>query len=110
MITNAASGTNVHEIAPGIYRVNTPVDIPGGLSFNFNQYLIADAEPLVFHTGPRRMYPLVAEAIGKVLPLEKIRYVAFSHVEADECGALNDFLAAAPGAVRSAARSPPWFP
>jgi len=99
MITNAASGTNVHEIAPGIYRINTPVDIPGGPSFNFNQYLIADTEPLVFHTGPRRMFPLVAEAIGKVLPLPTIRYVAFSHVEADECGALNDFLAAAPGAV-----------
>ena len=69
MITNAASGTNVHEIAPGIYRINTPVDIPGGPSFNFNQYLIADDEPLLFHTGPRRMFPLVAEAIGKVLPL-----------------------------------------
>ena len=99
MITNAASGTNVHEIAPGIYRINTPVDIPGGPSFSFNQYLVTDAEPLIFHTGPRRMYPLVAEAIGKVLPLPTIRYVAFSHVEADECGALNDFLAAAPGAV-----------
>jgi len=99
MITNAASGTNLHEIAAGIYRINTPVDLPGGLGFSFNQYLIAAAEPLVFHTGPRRMYPLVAEAIGKVLPLEKIRYVAFSHVEADECGALNDFLAAAPAAV-----------
>ena len=99
MITNAASGTNVHEIAPGIYRINTPADIPGGPGFNFNQYLIADAEPLVFHTGPRRLFPLVAEAIGKVLPLPTIRYVAFSHVEADECGALNDFLAAAPGAV-----------
>ena len=99
MITNAASGTNIHEIAPGIYRINTPVDLPGGLGFNFNQYLIADAEPLVFHTGPRRMFPLVAEAIGNVLPLATIRYVAFSHVEADECGALNDFLAAAPGAV-----------
>jgi flavorubredoxin len=99
MITNAASGTNLHEIAPGIYRINTPVDIPGGPGFNFNQYLIADDEPLVFHTGPRRMFPLVAEAIGKVLPLEKIRYVAFSHVEADESGALNDFLGAAPGAV-----------
>lgn len=99
MITNAASGTNIHEIAPGIYRINTPVDLPGGPGFNFNQYLIADAEPLVFHTGPRRMFPLVAEAIGNVLPLATIRYVAFSHVEADECGALNDFLAAAPGAV-----------
>ena len=99
MITNAASGTNVHEIAPDIYRINTPVEIPGGPSFNFNQYLIVDDEPLVFHTGPRRMYPLVAEAMGKILRLDTIRYVAFSHVEADECGALNDFLAAAPSAV-----------
>ena len=99
MITNSGSGTNIHEIAAGIYRINTPIEIPGGLSFNFNQYLVADDEPLVFHTGPRRLYPLVAEAIGKVLPLETIRYVSFSHVEADECGALNDFLAAAPQAV-----------
>jgi flavorubredoxin len=99
MITNATSGTNIYEVAPGIYRINTPVDLPGGLAFNFNQYLIADDEPLVFHTGPRRMFGLVAEAIGKVVPLATIRYVAFSHVEADECGGLNDFLAAAPGAV-----------
>lgn len=99
MITNAASGTNLVEIAPGIYRINTPVDIPGGPRFSFNQYLIDDAEPLIFHTGPRRMFALIAEAIGKLLPVEKIRYVAFSHVEADECGALNDFLAAAPHAV-----------
>jgi flavorubredoxin len=98
MITNAASGTNVHEIAPGIFRINTPVAIPGSPGFSFNQYLIADDAPLVFHTGPRKMFPLVAEAIGKVLPLEKLRYVAFSHFEADECGALNDFLAAAPQA------------
>jgi len=99
MITNIASGTNVHEIAPGILRINTPVEIPGGVGFNFNQYLVADDEPLLFHTGPRRMFPLVAEAIGKVLPLERLRYVAFAHYEADECGSLNDFLAAAPAAV-----------
>jgi len=99
MITNSASGTNVHEIAGGIYRINTPIQIPGGPDFNFNQYLVADDEPLLFHTGPRRMFPLVAEAIGKVLPLERLRYVAFSHYEADECGSLNDFLAAAPAAV-----------
>jgi flavorubredoxin len=99
MITNAAAGTNLHEIAPGIFRVNTPVQIPGGPGFNFNQYLVADDEPLLFHTGPRRMFPLVAEAIGKRMPLENLRYVAFSHFEADECGALNDFLAAAPRAV-----------
>ena len=98
MISNAQSGTNVHEIASGIYRINTPIQIPGGPDFNFNQYLVADDEPLLFHTGPRRMFPRVAEAIGKVLPLERLRYVAFSHFEADECGSLNDFLAAAPAA------------
>ncbi len=100
MITNPSSGTNVHEVASGIFRINTPVELPGGAgSFNFNQYLIADDEPLVFHTGPRRMFALVSEAIGKVLPLSTLRYIAFSHVEADECGSLNEFLAAAPNAV-----------
>jgi flavorubredoxin len=99
MITNAAAGTNLHEIAPGIYRINTPIQIPDGPGFNFNQYLVVDDEPLLFHTGPRRMFPLVAEAIAKRMPLESLRYVAFSHYEADECGALNDFLAAAPQAV-----------
>jgi len=98
MITNATSGTNVHEIAAGIFRINTPIQIPGGPEFNFNQYLIADDEPLLFHTGPKRMFPLVAEAIGAVLPLSNLRHVAFSHYEADECGSLNDFLAAAPQA------------
>jgi flavorubredoxin len=99
MLTNSSSGTNLHEIAPGIYRINTPIEIPGGPAFNFNQYLVADDEPLLFHTGLRRMFPLVAEAIGKVLPIARLRYIAFSHVEADECGALNDLLAAAPSAV-----------
>ena len=99
MITNPNSGTNVHEIASGIYRVNTPVALPGvPEAFNFNQYLIADDESLLFHTGPRRMFPLVSEAIGKILPLERLRYIAFSHFEADECGSLNDFLALVPGA------------
>jgi flavorubredoxin len=99
MITNSSSGTNVNEIATGIYRINTPVALPGGSGFNFNQYLVVDDEPLVFHTGPRRMHALVAEAIGKVLPLARLRYIAFSHFEADECGSLNDFLAVAPSAV-----------
>jgi len=96
MITNAASGTNLHEIAPGIFRINTPVP---EANFNFNQYLVKDEQPLLFHTGPRGMFPLVAEAIGKVLPVSSLRYLAFSHVEADECGALNLLLAAAPQAV-----------
>ena len=99
MITNASSGTNVHEIAAGIYRINTPVAIPDGPGhFSFNQYLILDAEPLLFHTGPRRMFALVREALGKVMPVERLRYVGLSHVEADECGSLNEFLEAAPSA------------
>jgi flavorubredoxin len=98
MITNAESGTNIHEIADGIYRINTPVALPGAGQFNFNQYLVRDDQPLLFHTGPRRMFPLVREAIGHVLPVETLRYLAFSHFEADECGSLNDFLAVAPKA------------
>lgn len=98
MITNNQSGTNVHEIATGIYRINTPVRLPVG-AFNFNQYLIVDDQPLLFHTGPRRMFPLVQEAIAALLPLERLAYIAFSHYEADECGSLNDFLAVAPQAV-----------
>ena len=98
MITNRSSNTNIHEIAPHIYRINTPVEIGGQFGFNFNQYLVADDEPLLFHTGPRGMFPLVAEAIGTVLPLDRLRWIAFSHYEADECGALNDFLTVASSA------------
>lgn len=99
MITNKQSGTNLNEIAAGIYRINTPVEIPGAGGFSFNQYLVMDDEPLVFHSGPRAMFPLVREAIERVMPLERLRYVGLSHFEADECGALNEFLAAAPQAV-----------
>lgn len=95
-MTNRQSGTNVHEVAAGIYRINTPVQIAGAVGFSFNQYLILDDQPLLFHTGPRRMFPLVREAAASVLPIEKLRYIAFSHVEADECGSLNEWLAAAP--------------
>ena len=98
MITNSQSGTNVHEIADGIYRISTPLPlVPGG--FSFNQYLIADVEPLLFHTGLKRMFPLVREAIASVMPLERLRHVAFSHYESDECGSLNLVLAAAPSAA-----------
>jgi flavorubredoxin len=96
-ITNKQSGTNVYEIAEGIYRINTPVFMEGGPGgFSFNQYLIVDNEPLLFHTGPRKMFPLVREALTSVIPAERLRYIAFSHVEADECGSLNEWLAAAP--------------
>lgn len=98
-ITNKQSGTNVHEVADGIYRINTPVAIPGAPGgFSFNQFLIADEAPLLFHTGPRKLFPLVREAIASVLPVERLRYIGLSHVEADECGSLNDWLAAAPQA------------
>ncbi|MFO1328326.1 MAG: MBL fold metallo-hydrolase [Rubrivivax sp.] len=96
MVTNPQSGTNVHEIADGIYRINTPVALPDGQAFNFNQILIVDDEPLLFHTGPRQLFPLVRDAVAALMPVERLRHVAFSHVEADECGALNLWLAAAP--------------
>jgi flavorubredoxin len=90
---------SIHEIAPDTYRIHIPVPpsaIPGG--FSFNQYLVVDDRPLLFHTGPRKMFGLVREQIGKVLPVSELRYVAFSHYEADECGSLADFLATAPQA------------
>lgn len=95
-ITNRQAGTNVHEVSDGIYRINTPVVFEGGAGFSFNQYLIASDEPLLFHTGPRKMFPLVHEAVATIVPVERLRYIAFSHVEADECGSLNEWLAAAP--------------
>ena len=96
MITNPQTGTNIHEIADGIYRINTPVDLPGGPAFSFNQYLLVDDEPLLFHTGPRKMFALVQEAMAAVMPVARLRYVGFSHFEADECGSLDLWLAAAP--------------
>jgi len=99
MLTNPQSGTNIHEIADGIYRINTPVGLPGAGQFNFNQYLVVDDEPLLFHSGLRKLFPLVREAVAAVMPVERLRYVGLSHFEADECGALNEFLAVAPQAV-----------
>jgi flavorubredoxin len=98
MISNHASGTRIDEVADGIYRICTPMDvIPGG--FTFNSYLIADDEPVLFHAGFRRLYSLTAEAIGKVMPVQRLRWIGGSHFEADEYGAMNEFLAAAPGAA-----------
>jgi len=90
--------TSTHEIADHIYRLSTcvPDAAPGG--FTFNQFLVDADEPLLFHTGPRRMFPLVSQAIARVLPLERLRWITFGHVESDECGAVNEFLAVAPHA------------
>jgi flavorubredoxin len=98
-VTNSQSGTNVHEVADGIYRINTPVTIKGAGGFSFNQYIIVDDEPLLFHTGLRKMFPLIREAVASILPVENLRHIAFSHVEADECGSLNEWLGAAPHAA-----------
>jgi flavorubredoxin len=98
MITNIETGTRVDEVARGIYQISTRLDvIPGG--FTFNSYLIADDEPLLFHTGYRKLFPVTLEAIGKVLPAQKLRWIGGSHFEGDEFGALNDLLAAAPEAT-----------
>jgi flavorubredoxin len=94
-----APQARIDRIAPDTWRICVsmpPEMIPGG--FSFNQYLVVDDRPLLFHTGPRRLFPLVRAQIETVMPLEKLRYVAFSHVEADECGSLPEILAAAPGA------------
>ncbi|MDX1981878.1 MAG: MBL fold metallo-hydrolase [Bryobacteraceae bacterium] len=94
MITNPETGTRVDEVAAGIYRICTPLDvIPGG--FTFNSYLIADDEPLLFHTGYRRLFQVTLEAIGKVVPAARLRWIGGSHFEGDEYGALNDLLGAA---------------
>ena len=98
-VTNRQSGTNVYEVADGIYRINTPVSIPGAGGFSFNQYVIMDDEPLLFHAGLRKMFPLVREAVATILPVEELRYITLSHTEADEAGALNEWLAAAPQSV-----------
>ena len=97
-ITNSQSNTSIAEISDGIYRISTPVPpmpaLPTG--FTFNSFLIEDEQPLLFHTGLRKMFPLVREAIESVLSPSTLRYLGFSHFEADECGALNEFLALAP--------------
>jgi len=99
MNSNEKDGTRIDEIADGIFRISTPIPpamIPGG--FTFNQYLIKDDAPLLYHTGPRKLFALVSEAIASVIPVSSLRYIGFSHYEADECGSLNEFLEVAPEA------------
>lgn len=87
--------TVVDEIAPDIYRLSTYVE-PADLVFN--QYLVLAEEPLLFHCGGRQLFPQVSEVLGRVLPLERLRWISFGHVESDECGSMNSWLAAAPHA------------
>ena len=91
--------TRIDEIAPDIYRLSTWVDeIAPPAGFTFNQFLVRDEQPFLFHTGMRALFPLVSEAVARIVPLADLRWIAFAHVEADECGAMNQFLAAAPQA------------
>lgn len=99
-VTNRESGTRIDEVADRIYRISTPVPpavAPGG--FSYNQYLIADEQPLLFHTGPRRIFAQVCEAVESVVSVSRLRHVAFSHFESDECGSVNQLLATASGAT-----------
>jgi flavorubredoxin len=91
--------TKISEIANGIYRLSTFVpQIAPPAGFAFNQFLILGEEPLLFHTGLRKMFPLVREAVARLLPPERLRWIAFGHYEADECGAMNEWQAVAPQA------------
>jgi flavorubredoxin len=91
--------TRIDEIADGIIRLSTwleEVAPPAG--FTMNQFVVRAEEPLLFHCGPRRLFPLVSEAVGRVIPVESLRWITFGHVESDECGSMNEWLAAAPNA------------
>lgn len=86
----------IDEITDGIYRISTWIPEVGPTGFTFNQFLVDADEPLLFHTGPRAMFPLVAEAVATVRPVESIRWISFGHVESDECGGMNSWLVSAP--------------
>jgi len=90
--------TQVDEIAERIYRLSTFVPDIGPTGFTFNQFLVDADEPLIFHTGPRAMFPAVSAAIASLMPVDRLRWIMFGHLEADECGAMNLFLEAAPDA------------
>jgi flavorubredoxin len=91
--------TTIDEIAPDIFRLSTYIaEVAPPAGFSFNQFLIRGDEPFLFHTGMRQLFPLVSEAVNRLIPVESLRWISFAHVEADECGAMNQFLAAAPQA------------
>jgi flavorubredoxin len=92
------SETKTAEIAEGVYRFSTAVSGIGPEPFTFNQFLLMADEPLLFHLGHRQMFPSISAAVARVTPLARLRYLSFGHVEADECGSLNQWLAAAPNA------------
>lgn len=90
--------TSIDEISDGIYRLSTFLPDVGPEGFTVNQFVLDAEEPLIYHTGMRALFPAVSQAVERVVPLKRLRWIAFSHVEADECGAVEQFLAAAPQA------------
>jgi flavorubredoxin len=90
--------TVIDEIAPDIFRLSTLIDGIGPDGFTFNQFLVRDEQPFLFHTGMRQLYPLVSKAVSSLIDLRDLRWISFGHVEADESGAMNLFLADAPQA------------
>ena len=91
--------TQVSEIADRIYRLSTFIpEVAAPAGFVFNQFLVLGDEPLLFHTGQRRLFPFVREALARVLAPGRLRWISFGHFEADECGAMNEWLAIAPHA------------
>jgi flavorubredoxin len=97
--------TTIAEIAPDIFRISTLVPDVG---MQFNQFIVRDREPLLYHTGMRGLFPVVRDAVAKVIDPATLRWISFSHFEADECGALNDFLAIAPRAQALCSSSARW--
>src|SRR5687767_7811799 len=85
----------IEQIAPDVYRISTYVP---EINLQFNQFLVKDDEPLLFHTGMRSMFPLVRDEVTRVIEPSRIRWIGFSHFEADECGSINEWLAIAPNA------------
>jgi flavorubredoxin len=86
---------NITEIAPDVYRLS--IHAPE-IDLQFNHFLVKDDEPLLYHTGMRRMFPELREAVAKVIDPSRLRWISFSHFEVDECGALNNWLEIAPNA------------
>ncbi|MGH6948317.1 MAG: hypothetical protein ACREDZ_13380 [Kiloniellales bacterium] len=89
--------TQADEVADGIFRLSTLIDLPPR-GFRINQYLLLAEQPLLFHCGPRGFFPAVSAALSRAMPVERLRWIGFGHVESDECGAVNSWLAAAPRA------------
>jgi len=88
--------TQVTEVSPSLYRISTYIP---EINIQFNQFLVLDDEPLLYHTGPKRLFPLVRDAVATLIDASKIRWIGFSHLEADECGALGQWQELAPNST-----------